>query len=809
MNKFTKATKRIATIGAAATIVASSVFGASLASYPSNFVKNGSFSGKVVVGAAANAADNTAATAIIDDLKTEFSGSSEKVTITYEKDSASGTSLNAARDNSALNYGETLTTVSPSAGFDKQDSSLLADGRFKNGVSDEDYEQTLKLSNGKFNYALQDSVTGVTKIQDGIYFKDGDVFATYTLDLKNDVAITAGTKDADFVGKTISIMGNDFTIGEVSSLGDKLVLLGGANKVSLGEGESTKVTVDGKSYDVGVQSVSSDKVLLTVNGQSKSISQYDSDSVSGISVAVTDLVQSNRDSVKGYAEIVVGGQKITLENNKRVKINDEDVNKAYPMYDVTAALSAGSKLNTITLTYKVNDDVLLSAGDSLKDILFQTFAVKFEGTNNPTYSETQLTVDSDDLKISANTVKGQSLDRSLLHMGDKAQAASAVWLKGEGDEDRILVKNAINLTGTGSANLALSGLKSVTAGTNKFTFDLNSNDVKGSGFLLQKDLNEQYLYTIDSIDIADTNRLVDFAEILRGAPKTEVKEIEWNSKLGYDASAFDTTADNKTTVLRANLGNTIALADNLLLNVGAAETNNIGTTPSVLAFNLDVADTDSDNAYDAYGLNISVTRDSTNKEFDINTISLGGQTNSGSEDNVKGNSDVQTLVNAYGIKVEYDNKDKTYANIFVPNKEVEGKVSLVFGQGASTMTKTVDKSAVDAAIADLKKDGNTIVKQESATTAAVTFGITAPVLDTDATVGSTDLIVVGGPAVNLKAAELLGLTGLTSNPSQYGVAAGEAIVKYLSDKNSVLVYGYSKEDTMAAATRLASQGYDN
>ena len=173
MSKFTKATKRIAAVAASAVMVSSAAFGAGLSSYPQNFVSNGKFDGKVVVGSAASAMDTTTATSIIEDLKSEFSGSSSKVKITYKSASAGGEEVSAVRSNQALNYGEDIGTVTETAGFDDQDVDALVDGRFKNGISDEDYEQTLLLANGEFNYALRDEVTGITDIKDGVFEQIG------------------------------------------------------------------------------------------------------------------------------------------------------------------------------------------------------------------------------------------------------------------------------------------------------------------------------------------------------------------------------------------------------------------------------------------------------------------------------------------------------------------------------------------------------------------------------------------------------------------------------------------------------------
>ncbi len=97
------------------------------------------------------------------------------------------------RSNTELNYGEYLGwyndsgTIHPgvteSQGFDDSDTDVLEEKRFDNDISDEDYEQTLELLGGHFNYALRDEVDGVTEITDGIFYNSGKAFARYTLNI--------------------------------------------------------------------------------------------------------------------------------------------------------------------------------------------------------------------------------------------------------------------------------------------------------------------------------------------------------------------------------------------------------------------------------------------------------------------------------------------------------------------------------------------------------------------------------------------------------------------------------------------------
>jgi hypothetical protein len=264
-------------------MVSAAAFGAGLSNYPQNFVTNGAFDGQVVVGAAAAAIDSTSAQSIINDLAAEFSGNSEKVMITYRKSTAGGEEMKLADSSSTLNYGEAIGEAR-SQKIDKGDLDVLADETFSNGADDQDYKQEVQFSNtaGVFERSLRTSADQ-TDISNHIYINDNVDFFTYTLDMNSPVnygtAYTSQSQvDDDFVGETLTILGAEYTVTTFNvDVGNtdkvtKLELIGGANKVSLGEGESTTVSINGKSYEVSIQSVSDTKVLLTVNGQSKSIS---------------------------------------------------------------------------------------------------------------------------------------------------------------------------------------------------------------------------------------------------------------------------------------------------------------------------------------------------------------------------------------------------------------------------------------------------------------------------------------------------------------------------------------------------------
>ena len=81
------------------------------------------------------------------------------------------------------------------------------------------------------------------------------------------------------------------------------------------------------------------------------------------------------------------------------------------------------------------------------------------------------------------------------------------------------------------------------------------------------------------------------------------------------------------------------------------------------------------------------------------------------------------------------------------------------------------------------------------------------VLDTDATLGSEPMIIVGGPMANTVAADFLG------NPTEAQVMetfeAGKALIKYDDANKAMLVAGWDKQETLGASYVVAKYGnYD-
>jgi len=650
----------------------------------------------------------------------------------------------------------------------------------------------------------------VDSIRDSLYstytHDNGDTFATYVLEFDTSIPLIGATFDEDLIGKELIIMGNEFTVGEVSDDGsdnlDKLVLIGGSNKIAIGEGETTSVKVDGKDYEVSVQSVNDEEVLLSINGNTVSIDEYDTEDILGINIAVTDLVDSDRDSVKGYAELVVGGQKVTLETGN-IEINDEELDDIFDEYDIDVVFS-GIGMETITITYKVDDNTLLQKGDSLMDVLFDTFELKYEGTNEPDYTEFTISTTDEEIQFSGTLENGEDFpDEWKMYYTTDGVIGGDLYV---GDDDYRFFFD--------SANNVPHAADGVLYNATHLTFDVTDIDIKDYGLFYAQDLDDQFLYEITSVD--DTDKEVDFDELIEDKSNAEVDVgiDEWDTDLEDGATYF---TSNTTTLVRidyTSLGTAIMSLDGFLLidftdSEDAALT---GTADASFVLQLDNTESgvDGDDAAeedDKFTIDISFPTDVDDSlDIQIDEGNSDEESLGSLADAIDGTDDNRVYVTQYGLMATVDNDEFDTITIGVPEDQVYANVALVFGEGGSTssMIESFETEAeADARAEELEDDGYDVSVEESANE-AVSFDVSAVTLDSDVT-GTDDLIVVGGPAVNTVAADLLGLS-FPSIREASGLSEGEAVIRFFEDENSVLVYGWESADTQSAATKLNNGG---
>lgn len=872
--KFRKATKKIVAVASAAALVSSGAF--AVPNYPMNFVQNDVLTANVVVGSDAAASDMTAAQTIVDELNSMADGGTDMVTITYREAGAGGESVPIRDAGTVVKLGSDLGQVK-TTDFNDRDLSILRDETLRVGNRNRDYTQSIDIHNGSFEHTLRDRLED--EMSQKIYLPRNVDLMSYTLDFNTEITNTSFDTDV-LQGEEIVILGNTYTIAEADWNNGRpsMKLLGGANKIALGEGQSTSVTVDGTNYEIRVNNVDtqSERVLLEVNGQVRTINEFASDEIAGVNIVVTNLVGATGRDIVGYAEIVVGGDEIIIEHGEEVELNDEKISREIPDYYVETEFDvAGGTVNGMTFKYqwRGTNGVIIRAGESYEDQLFNAFGIMFEGTNDVEYTETRLVAGRDTLSVETVLVDGTVFNRDIAFAEEYdvgPGTSAAMRLIGDSRDVPMLLQTVDFSSSSGTVENVSGDVGSLDAIYNvsvngNLIFAGEGTDVErlfylGSGlpnathstqpvsgiradvvdlglqFLAERDEDLQYLYTItgfsrDSANIADDEYTI-LDQNNRGASSQRFaagNESDSESITGRlprvdNFEAFRSSNTDETVIRKIGFDDaagTLSLEREGRLNISELANSNLADGTSRIYFMYDVGDLRIDEDEDAGIFVFEAGWDTSDDNVEIRLLPNDDDGNivdtpPGAKAYVStSNRDVFQRVDAYGTIVQYDNDRRDEVIIVKPNRQLEANVVLTTGTMGALREETVSASQAEARVAELEAQGATIVGQSTQAGQSVTVNVAAPLTDlelTDEIVDAGNHIVVGGPAVNAAARLFLGIDEYdVNNPedvAQAGVNPGEFVHRYFEDLNSVVVYGYSAEDTTAAVREL-NQGSAN
>src|SRR3989338_2015408 len=219
-----KTISKIASIGAAATMVGATLMGAAMAAdlseYPDMFIEDGTFNGILVVGADAKAEDVIGITNIATSLQTQ----SVQTTVVAEEESDEEYSVSEGYElcNRNLYPGYNISACEPSV--DDADLDLLADDVYHdaegNNDNDEKYTQQIFFQSqgtGQFLYIQDDD--DAPEANTYIFVDNSNNFL-YNYSLQFDSYIdVANSSNAlagdDLEGTTLNIQGRSYTVTDV------------------------------------------------------------------------------------------------------------------------------------------------------------------------------------------------------------------------------------------------------------------------------------------------------------------------------------------------------------------------------------------------------------------------------------------------------------------------------------------------------------------------------------------------------------------------------------------------------------------
>ena len=813
-----KTAKKIAALVAGTTMLGATIMGATaldLSNYPAPFVTDGVFSGKIVVGAKAATSDVVGAIDLAASLQAASKTTAE-VTIPGAAGQASvtGDSAEFKVGSDVVSIGETLGSVKQT--FTETDLKALKSGVLQTGSGETPVKQYLKFDNTSMyvKYAENDD----NQVADYLYIPDPSVIFEYHMEFTEGASsdlTDSGVNLDDYEGEVLTIIGAPYTIvqakrqsGSTNSI--YMSMLGGQVADVLKDGETKTYTIDGKDYEVTAVFISSDttaKAKLSVNGvMTKELAAGATQVLGGdVTVGIQSILTNQRE---GIVEFYLGANKLeitdtsylgtTYDATGTVKVNGKSLSNGEVIVKATNDSSTSVKLNYIKYRLMADNEYFVPSGKGIKEFLIkpeelltETWDLKYAGFVQPGDSIVKFNSKSDyAYELQFENILGEAYTFPL--MTNKLGT-----FKYGDDDDDFIFKEPILPDGADGVD-----------GWNNETF-ISDNDyflvadrATQDGKAVSNILRYQSISTGDNTvtfkDLAGSDIVVSYSGTV-GAGATGdliVHGATHKFYVGADGAAgekyaltMDLNTDslfNNTEVKLVSKGGQVWDLGTQVLTGSVAGTLSSDTT-SIMNLSVTTSASKYDESADGPEVsNVSITASGVDSAAVVDlSVSLEG-TGGLSLLDLPEKDEYSRGYTDYGILFELYNPSTA-------SKAAELTVSVPLSQRYIQAFVTAGTVEV--------KGGSATAGGKLSTTTLNPIAVGLAVLDTDApAIGSGKMIVVGGPCVNTKAAELMG------NPTDCvaGFTPGKAVIKLFAEKNALLVAGYGAQDTLGACYVLAA-----
>ncbi len=752
-----------------------------LADYPSPFVNNAIFDGKIVIGEKANVIDVLGATDIAASLQREASTAVEGTTGGAEVSEG----IKIAATGTVFGYTDTIGDIDPT--LDDTDLVLLADGNFneaKETKNDVDYTQKITFNtthSAALEFAQKD--TGTEDADTYLHFTDGNIAYNYTLTFDNSVEYintTTTTINDDFEGAKIVIQGNSYTItgatGTANGPLTKLTMMAGDTNKWLSQGDTLNVG----DHEISITSVDEDgtKCGVKVDGTTQWIDVSDEGTFGDLTIGVLDAVPvhaAGAGTAPDSCELTIGSTEVILENAQAIKVGGDTIDGTNVVFGGTAG-----NLDTIEITYEPDEDIYLAKGETFVDPALGNFKFVFDGVVSGASEEMKMTTTADDGTFKLNNINGLALNipfvdnDAAISPGDKlySELASTITIFLDTNSSNDGVQDSLETTEQ-VGNLVL--VDDMTCESSA-----SEEDCEGIKFLAVSTGGEARIIKITNIDT--TNNELDLYD------ETTSKTIEdkdytdgtaTSIDLGFTTVSIEVDETNdyvSFSDINAFAGDTTAFTGTFVSGLGAEIGLNFIEAEIEDNFSVYIANVD--------GYNLTSVSGTVNASFNLMldadddmVIDEGAGLTWITE---KEDSDYQMAADTYnwGTIFKYDSEDQNDFTITYNEEEADAQVFVTPLLGEITSTAGTSGVALNP------------------------IAVGMAIMDKDATLGSKAYIVVGGPCANTVAAELMG------NPEDCAAdfSEGKATIKLYAEQNALLVAGYSGADTQGASRVLANYG---
>ena len=830
--RFQKAIKRMIALGTGAIMLSSLAAAAvDLANLPAPFIKDGKFSGVLVVGDKAAAEDVIGISDIAASLQfaatkaAPSSGSGSSVSV--EGDAwLVGTSnhFELSEDGSTTDTVETLRNVTTY--IDKSNLNALASGSVTNNKVTSPFNQYLyllgpgagvTLDTGYVVYSENDGDTTA----DFLYFKSGREIGRYMIEfttaLESDVDDSAGSASStglfltDYQDVDLTLFGKKYTIvtaKRTSTGGENVVLtlMGGAGKDTLNEKASKTYTIGGKDYEVTLNFVDADEAQFVINGQTtRKMKDGDTDKLSdGTTVGVTDVLYQDYAGGLHSATFFLGANKLELKDtnisesapvsSNALKVDDNTIDDALVVIEGTDDDST-FKITRIHVNMTADDNYFVPANGKLSEVIkaeggssaepqvlfTENWDIEYKGLKSVNTEKIKLkTSGSSQYNLEFVDGDGDKVDVPIA----KADAASAL-LFGDSDKDFInrenstITKDDYFVVTDGARKrgerktyvLQYKGADKATADNPVLKFkNMGSGKSIEQTYSAGTGAGAQQLATL-KIGGADFKIFNDSA----------VSVNDFNLLVDLDADGTVNTNPNATVNITTKFGAEIGLTNTTDINVNTLILS--VKTPDAL---VDGNSKDNWENVRASDYVVNITADSSTKvaQAEISAFTSGQKGQKVATRTPDGETNVAYGYTSYGTFIKRDSPSSEPATFELTYPESQRYPQVYITAKGATFTESSAPTSGAVTIQRIQVGAAKLASEVS-------------------DVRAQNTILVGGPCANAAAATILG------NPVDctIGFTPGEGRIELWEQSNgnvAMLVAGYSALDTRNAAQVVAN-----
>jgi len=771
--------KKVASVLASAVMFGSTI-GFAAAAWPEPFVKSGAGDAAIVVGTNVVATDMSAAT----DLGTSLNA---KVTSTGTT-TVTGDSIQLEKSSDKFNLVNTADSFYST--LDESElSKVLGEGVYTNDDNNEyDFEQSIKLGIKSLNLTyFQNDDFNDEKPVIGFNLINDEHILNYTLKF-TPTAAAGGTSLANLETTDLTILGTSYYILDAvgnTANGIKLTLLDNANTDTVSETEPKTIVVGDKSYVISISFIDATNAILEVDGvktnklQAGDVYKVATDTY----VAIKNVLYNAKEAGTSQVELSIGSGKIVLEDNVEVKMNDKFISDDTDMILTTIIENTSTDINSITLSWDLDDDFWIAPGTDLVLPGFKTIKLSMTGFTVPAEEVTTLKASSDEVLKVKTTIKDGELDLPILYNNDSS-------ILGVGEKVKHNLVTRQEYLGANTTTAAAGSAINVTLveGNNSY-FVASWTD--------GADEAESYVFEIDSITNSSSGKVaVELKNLVTNTNDvkfSEVLDTDEYGRIKFTLAAADDVGAKKDAIIsvEAASSGTVYL-DRIYTKEGLTIGLPVLADEGYSVFEIDAGKNSS-----------SWTMNFTEEDKDGN-IGRGRSFTALNTINVDDGLEPSTMGGAMVSSMMYETESDSKKYVGYVPSDLATKV--LWDKPSSNL------KSLEVTYAGEESYGNVYISEADSTI----LGTNSVKVIKDSEVDSAkdkNLIVVGGSCINTVAAKVLGKEAPVCG-EDFTTLTGVSATKYLiqvvaspyaaadSGKIAMLVAGYDAAETTLAAAKV-------